>query len=66
MQQFGVKKIGYCNLAIAELKGRNYNVTIKKIIEPTTSEESKKVGMFTKRGFIRCCPQCTLSSTNIY
>ena len=38
---------GYCNLAIAELKGRNYNVTIKKIIEPTTSEESK-TGMFTK------------------
>ena len=46
---------GYCNLAIAELKGRNYNVTIKKIIEPTTSEESK-VGMFTKEDLLEVVP----------
>ena len=46
---------GYCTLAIAELRGRNYNVTVKKIIEPTTPEESKEC-MFTKDDLLKVVP----------
>ena len=46
---------GYCTLAIAELRGRNYNVTIKKIIEPTTPNENKE-WMFTKEDLLKVVP----------
>lgn len=46
---------GFCTLAIAELKGRNYNVVVKKIIEPSTSSEEKE-SMFTKEDLLKVVP----------
>ena len=42
-------------MAIAELKGRNYNVVVKKIIEPSTSSEEKE-SMFTKEDLLKVVP----------
>lgn len=46
---------GYCDLAIKELKRRNYNVTVKKIIEPFTPFESRD-WMFTKEDLLEAVP----------
>lgn len=47
---------GFCNLAIKELKRRNYNVIIKKIIEPMTPVEERE-SMFTKEDLLKVVPQ---------
>tara|TARA_B100000963_G_scaffold229272_1_gene199972 strand:+ start:2842 stop:3102 length:261 start_codon:yes stop_codon:yes gene_type:complete len=46
---------GYCTLAIAELRSRNYDVTVKKIIEPTTPSEEKE-SLFTKEDLLKVVP----------
>ena len=46
---------GFCDLAIKELKRRNYNVIIKKIIEPMTPVEERE-SMFTKEDLLKVVP----------
>ena len=46
---------GFCDLAIKELKRRNYNVTIKKIIEPMTPETERE-SMYTKEDLLEVVP----------
>ena len=46
---------GYCDLAIKELQKRNYTVTVKKLIEPTTPMESYD-WMFTKEDLLEVVP----------
>jgi len=46
---------GFCDLAIKELKRRNYNVTIKKIIEPMTPEIERE-SMYTKEDLLEVVP----------
>lgn len=46
---------GYCDLAIKALERRNYSITIKKIIEPSTPTESMD-WMFTKEDLLKVVP----------
>ena len=46
---------GFCDLAIKELKRRNYNVIIKKIIEPITPIEERDT-MYTKEDLLEVVP----------
>jgi len=46
---------GFCDLAIKELEHRHYNITVKKIIEPATPEESKEL-MYTKEDLLKVVP----------
>ena len=42
---------GFCTLAIKELERRNYNVTVKKIVEPITPPEERE-SMYTKEDLL--------------
>ena len=46
---------GFCTLAIKELERRNYNVTVKKIVEPITPPEERE-SMYTKEDLLKGVP----------
>ena len=46
---------GFCLQAIKELERRNYNVTVKKIIEPLTPPESRD-WMYTREDLLKVVP----------
>mgnify|MGYP003138818546 CR=1 FL=1 len=46
---------GFCTLAIKELERRNYNITVKKIIEPITPFEERE-SMYTKEDLLKVVP----------
>ena len=46
---------GFCDLAIKELKHRNYKITVKKIVEPITPPEDRDL-MFTKDDLLKVVP----------
>lgn len=46
---------GFCTLAIAELRQRNYDVTVKKLVEPSTSFKAAEK-MYTKEELLKEVP----------
>ena len=46
---------GFCTLAIAELRQRKYDVTVKKLVEPSTSFKAAEK-MYTKEELLKEVP----------